>query len=203
MKKIVKIFALSLSAILLCMSLTACGGNSNSASLSKAFVGSDALFIDAIGWYSGVTYTLKVNSDNTYELTYQNHMFGTTDPGVKGLRTIIYTGKCTSTASADGWETHVDYNLEPATRIYFEQHEKAYGRSTLSGHMVLDSANWTDAMTQNFDPEGNAKGAKEFLSEFAESLTITVEDPTLDAEDVSLGFRIVNNPELKLVSYAG
>lgn len=203
MKKTVKILALSLAAILLCVSLTACGGSSGSASLSKIFVGSDAVYLDGIGWYSGITYTLKVNSDNTYELIYQNHVFGTTDPGVKGLRTIIYTGKCSSAASSDGWETHVDYTLEPATRIFFEQHEKGFGRSTLAGHMVLDSENWTDAMTQSFDPEGNAKGAKEFLSEFAQSLTITVEDPTLDAEDVSLGFRIVNNPELKLVTYAG
>lgn len=204
MKKLLKALALSLSAILLCMSLASCSGSgSGSAGLSKAFVGSDAFFIDGIGWYSGVTYTLKVNSDDTYELTYQNHIFGTTDPGVKGLRTVIYTGKCSSSASADGWETHVDYKLEPAERIYFEQHEKGFGRSTIAGHVVLDTANWTDAMTEAYDAEGNSKGAKEFLSEFAETITITVEDPTLDAEDVSLGFRVVNNPELKLVSYAG
>lgn len=201
MKKLTKILALSLSAVLLCMSLASCGGSS--ASLSKAFVGSDAFFIDGIGWYSGTTYTLKINSDNTYELTYQNHIFGTTDPGVKGLRTVIYTGKCSSSASADGWETHVDYKLEPAERIYFEQHEKGFGRSTIAGHLVLDTANWTDEMTSSFDPEGNSKGASEFLSEFAETITITVEDPTLDPEDVSLGFRVVSNPELKLITYAG
>lgn len=201
MKKLAKIVALTLSAVLLCMSLASCGGSS--AGLSKAFVGSDAYYIDGIGWYSGLTYTLKINSDNTYELTYQQHIFGTTDPGVKGLRTIIYTGKCSSAASADGWETHVDYKLEPATRIYFEQHEKGFGRSTLAGHMVLDTANWTADMTSNFDPEGNTKGAKEFLAEFAEAITVTVEDPTLDAEDISLGFRVVKNPELKLVTYAG
>lgn len=202
MKKLAKVLALSLSAVLLCLSLASCG-SSGSASLSKAFVGSDAAYLDGIGWYSGVTYTLKINGDNTYELTYQNHIFGTTDPGVKGLRTVIYTGKCTSAASADGWETHVDYTLQPAERIYFEQHEKGYGRSNIAGHLVLDTANWTADMTSNFDPEGNAKGAKEFLSEFAETITVTVEDPSLDPEDVSLGFRVVNNPELKLVSYAG
>lgn len=202
MKKFVKALALVLSAVILCMSLTACGGG-GSASLSKAFIGSDSYYIDGIGWYSSQVYTLKVNTDNTYELTYQQHIFGTTDPGVKGLRTIIYTGKCSSSASSDGWETHVDYKLEPAERIYFEQHEKGYGRSAIAGHVVLDTANWTDDMTQTWDAEGGAKGAKEFLSEFAETLTITVEDPTLDAEDVSLGFRIVTNPELKLVTSAG
>ena len=201
MKKIAKTLALVLTVAALCLSLTACGGGS--ASLSKAFVGSDSFYIDAIGWYSSQVYTLKINSDNTYELTYQEHIFGTTDPGVKGLRTIIYTGKCSSSASSDGWETHVDYKLEPAERIYFEQHEKGYGRSAIAGHIVLDTANWTDAMTQAWDAEGGTKGAKEFLSEFAETLTVTVEDPTLDAEDVSLGFRIVTNPELKLLAAAG
>ena len=201
MKKYVKALALVLCAVILCMSLAACGGES--ASLSKAFVGSDTHYIDGIGWYSSQVYTLKVNTDNTYELTYQQHIFGTTDPGVKGLRTIIYTGKCSSSASSDGWETHVDYKLEPAEHIYFEQHEKGYGRSAIAGHVVLDTANWTDAMTQTWDAEGGTKGAKEFLSEFAETLTITVEDPSLDAEDVSLGFRIVNPPELKLVASAG
>ena len=201
MKKFVRTLALLLTVAALCLSLTACGGGS--ASLSKAFVGSDSYYIDGIGWYSSQVYTLKVNSDNTYELTYQQHIFGTTDPGVKGLRTIIYTGKCSSSASSDGWETHVDYKLEPAERIYFEQHEKGYGRSAIAGHIVLDTANWTDAMTQAWDAEGGTKGAKEFLNEFAETLTITVEDPTLDAEDVSLGFRIVTNPELKLLAAAG
>ena len=201
MKKIAKTLALLLTVAALGLSLTACGGGS--ASLSKAFVGSDSHYIDAIGWYSSDVYTLKINSDNTYELTYQQHIFGTTDPGVKGLRTIIYTGKCSSSASSDGWETHVDYKLEPAERIYFEQHEKGYGRAAIAGHVVLDTANWTDAMTQAWDAEGGTKGAKEFLSEFAETLTITVEDPSLDAEDVSLGFRIITNPELKLLSAAG
>lgn len=202
MKKFVKALALILSAAALCMSLTACG-NSGSAGLAKSFTGASAEFIDGIGWYASSVYTLKINSNDTYELTYQQHMFGTTDPGVKGLRTVIYTGKCSSSASSDGWETHVDYKLEPAERIYMEQHEKAYGRSSIAGHLVLDSANWTDAMTQAYDAEGGTKGAKEFLSEFAETLTVTVEDPSLDVEDVSLGCRIVNLPELKLVTSAG
>lgn len=200
MKKFVKTLILVLTVAALCLSLTACGGGS--ASLSKAFTGGSAEFMDAIGWYRSDVYTLKINSDNTYELTFQEHIFGTTDPGIKGMRTVIYTGKCSSSPSSDGWETHVDYKLEPAERIYFEQHEKGYGRSNIAGHLVLDTANWTDAMTQAWDAEGGTKGAKEFLSEFAETLTITVEDPTLDPEDVSLGFRIVNLPELKLVSAA-
>lgn len=201
MKKFVKALALALSVLTLCLTLTACSGGS--AGLSKAFTGGGSSYLDGIGWYNSDTYTLKINGDNTYELTFQQHRFGTTDPGIKGLRTIIYTGKCSSAASADGWETHVDYTLQPAERIYFEQHEKGYGRSAFAGHMVLDTANWTDAMTSAVDPENNAMDGKAFLAEYAETLTVTVEDPTLDPEDVSLGCRIVANPELKLLAAAG
>lgn len=197
MKRISKFLAVVMALVMTCASLTACG---SSASLSKAFTCGNSFYIDAIGWYSSDVVTLKVNSDNTYELTYQEHMFGTTDPGVKGLRTIVLTGKCSSKASADGWATHVDYTLEPATRIYFEQHEKGYGRSPIAGHCVIDTANWTDAMKEIVDPENNAMDAKAFLSKYGETLTVTVEDPSLDPEDVSLGYRIVTMPEIKIVT---
>lgn len=201
MKKFVNALVLVMSVLTLSLTLTACSGGS--AGLSKAFTGGDSSYLDGIGWYNSDVYTLKINSDNTYELTFQEHRFGTTDPGVKGLRTIIYTGKCTSAASADGWETHVDYTLQPAERIYFEQHEKGYGRSTIAGHCVIDTANWTDTMTELVDPENSAMDAKAFLAEYAETITITVEDPALDPEDVSLGCRIIANPELKLLAAAG
>lgn len=201
MKKFVKALALVLSVLTLCLTLTACSGGS--AGLSKAFMGGDSSYIDGIGWYNSNVYTLKINGDNTYELTFQQHRFGTTDPGIKGMRTIIYTGKCTSAASSDGWETHVDYTLQPADRIYFEQHEKGYGRSAIAGHCIIDTANWTADMTELLDPENGAMDAKAFLAEYAETITVTVEDPTLDPEDVSLGCRIVTNPSLKLVSAAG
>ena len=199
MKKVSKFLAVLMALVMTCASLTACG---SSASLSKAFTCGNSFYIDAIGWYSSDVVTLKVNSDNTYELTYQEHIFGTTDPGVKGLRTVVYTGKCTSAASADGWATHVDYTLQPADRIYFEQHEKGYGRSNIAGHCVLDTANWTDDMKEIADPENGAMDGKAFLSKYAETLTITVEDPALDPEDVSLGYRIITMPEVKLITEA-
>ncbi|MBR0062593.1 MAG: hypothetical protein IJP67_00335 [Oscillospiraceae bacterium] len=200
MKKLTKILALSLAVVMLSLSLASCGG---APKLQKAYTGGSSYYIDAIGWYASQTYTLKLNSDSTYELTYQNHIFGTTDPGIKGLRTVVYTGKFTEAAASDGWETHKDITLEPATRIYFEQHEKGFGRSTIAGHTVLDTANWTADMTSVADPENNSMDAKAFLSKFAEKLVITVEDPSLDAEDTSLGYRITTLPDLALVSYAG
>lgn len=201
MKKLIKALSLTMAVVLLCLSLTACG--EKAPSLSKVFTGGAASYIDGIGWYNSDVYTLKLNSDNTYELTYQQYRFGTTDPGSKGLRTVIYTGKCSVGASADGWETHQDITLEPAEHIYFEQHEKGYGRSAIPGHCVVDTNNWTAAMTELLDPENNALDAKAFLAEYAETLTITVEDPALDAEDPSLGYRIITLPELKLVAAAG
>lgn len=202
MKKLVKTLALSLSAVLLCLSLASCSGG-GSASLSKAYIGGNSFYIDGIGWYNSMVTTLKVNSDSTYELTYQSHIFGTTDPGIKGMRTVIFSGKCSTAASSDGWETHQDITLEPATHIYFEQHEKGFGRSAIAGHCVIDTANWTSAMTELLDPENNAMDAKAFLAEYAETLTFTVEDPSLDPEDVSLGYRIITAPEIKLVTAAG
>lgn len=202
MKRISKTIALTLSLMLLVMNFTACSAGGKAGKLIKAYTGGSSYYIEEIGWYGSEVYTLKVNDNDTYELIYQKHMFGTTDPGIKGLRTVIYTGKCTSAEAADGWETHRDYTLQPAEHIYFEQHEKGFGRSTIAGHCVIDTDNWTDEMTQVVDPENAAMDAKAFLEAYAETLTITVEDPALDTEDVTLGCRIVDLPELKLLTYA-
>ena len=45
--------------------------------------------------------------------------------------------------------------------------------------------------------------AKDFLGKYAEKVVITVEDPSLDAEDTSLGYKIVEIPTLTLVTEAG
>ncbi|MBR0063876.1 MAG: hypothetical protein IJP67_06895, partial [Oscillospiraceae bacterium] len=128
------------------------------------------------------------------------HRFGTTDPGIKGIRTVIFTGKYTEAASSDGWETHKDVTLQPATSIYFEQHEKGYGRSTIAGHCVIDTNNWTADMTELLDPEANAMTAKDFLAKYAQQVVVTVEDPSLDVEDSSLGYRLLTVPELALLA---
>ena len=202
MKKFAKVLSLALAVMLMALTLTACG-SSGSSGMTKQFTAGSAYFIGDIGWYNSDVYTLRLIGEDSYELIFQEYRFGTEDAGTKGLRTIVYTGKCSVGESADGWETHRDVPLQPAERIFMEQHEKGYGRSpALAGHLVIDTANWTEDMTTAFDPEGNAKGAKEFLSEFAETLTITVEDPSLDPEDVSLGCRIITQPDLKLLTYA-
>ncbi len=203
MKKLAKVLSLALAVMLMALTLTACGSSGESAGLSKQFTAGSAYFIGDIGWYNSDVYTLRLNGDDTYELMVQEYRFGTEDAGTKGLRTIIYTGKCSVGESSDGWETHRDVTLEPAERIFMEQHEKGYGRSAIAGHCVIDTANWTDAMTKLLDPENNSMTAKDFLDKYAEKLTITVEDPSLDPEDTSLGYKIVEIPTLTLFTEAG
>lgn len=49
-----------------------------------------------MGWYFVNDYTLMVDQEaGTYQLMFKNDIFGTTDPGVKGVKNVIYSGKCT------------------------------------------------------------------------------------------------------------
>lgn len=182
--------------------LTACGGSGKGGSgkMTKLFTTGTSRYMDSIAWYASDVYSLVINSDDTYELTYQMHIFGATDPGLKALRTIIYTGTCTS-APVEGETAQITYTLAVPTRIYMEQHEKGVGRSAIAGTIIIDTDNWNDAMTLAYDPEGNAKKAEDFLAQFGEELTIEVEDPTLSPEDTTLSSKILQIPELALVSY--
>lgn len=202
-------FMTACAAVAGAAALTACGGSSTSASsssksgsgkMAKLFTIGTSKYLDSVAWYSSDVYTLKINSDDTYELTYQMHYFGTTDPGLKALRTIIYTGSCTS-APVDGEEAQVAYTLAVPTRIYMEQHEKGVGRDAIAGTIIIDTDNWNDAMTLAYDPEGNAKKAEDFLAQFGEEVTIEVEDPSLSPEDTTLSSKLLSIPELALVSY--
>ena len=53
-------------------------------------------------------------------------------------------------------------------------------------------------MTAIYDAEGNSKKVSDFLAEFGKAVTITVEDPSLDPEDSTLTYRILEAPELTL-----
>lgn len=201
-------FITACAAVAGAAALTACGGSGSGSSsgkggsgkMTKLFTTGTSRYMDSIAWYASDVYSLVINSDDTYELTYQMHIFGTTDPGLKALRTIIYNGTCTS-APVDGEDAQTAYTLAVPTRIYMEQHEKGVGRATIAGTIIIDTDNWNDAMTLAYDPEGNAKKAEDFLAQFGEELTIEVEDPTLSPEDTTLSSKILQIPELALVSY--
>ena len=186
---IAKTVAAGALAAVMAVSMTGC--SSSSAEISATYMISNASYLDAIAWYSNDDIMLVTNSDNTYDLYYKNDIFGTTDPGVKGNKTIIYSGTYTSEASADGDANHVDVTLSAPTRIYFEQHGKAYGRNGYASNMMLDTANWTDAMTTVAFPAGSEDGSADFLAKYGKEITMTVEDPSKAPDDTTLSYRIV------------
>ena len=186
---IAKTVAAGALAAVMAVSMTGC--SSGSAEISATYMLSNASYLDAIAWYSNDDIMLVTNSDNTYDLYYKNDIFGTTDPGVKGNKTIIYSGTYTSEASADGDANHMDVTLSAPTRIYFEQHGKAYGRNGYASNMMLDTANWTDAMTTLAFPAGSEDGSADFLAKYGKEITMTVEDPSKAPDDTTLSYRIV------------
>lgn len=148
-------------------------------------------FVDAVGWYFVNDYTLMVDQEaGTYKLMFKNDIFGTTDPGVKGVKNVIYSGTCTVAPAADGETAHLDVTIETVDNIYFEQHEKAFGRQVLNYAMVLDTANWDDMMEEIYGDTCEA-----FLENHQAPVgaVITVEDLALDYDDVTLVNKIVSN----------
>ena len=192
-KKLVVVVACACSVL----TLSGCGSSAKSA-MAATYMTSSASYLNSIAWYANEDTMLVTHGDSTYELYYKKDLFGTTDPGVKGEKTIIYTGKYTSTPSADGDTSHLDLSLEAPTRIYMEQHGKAFGRDAISGNCMLDTANWTDAMTTIAFPGGSQNGAQDFLSTYGKAMTITVEDPSLSPDDTTLSYRIVTMPDESL-----
>ena len=174
-----------------CSSSDSGSSGSTSAVIDTTYMISDNDYYESVGWYVNMDVMLVTYTDGTYELYYKEDTFGTTDPGIKGNKTIIYSGTFTSEESADGEASHLDLSLEAPTRIYFEQHGKAFGYNAYSGALLLDTANWTDDMTTVAFPSGSDDGAADFLAKYAQSMTITVEDPSLLPEDTSLTYRIV------------
>lgn len=192
--RIAKTLTAAALAAAMTVSMTGCSGG-GSGDYTATYMISEANYMDGIGWYSNEDVMLVTSDDNTYDLYFKKDVFGTTDPGIKGNKTIVYSGNYTSEASADGDATHLDITLEAPTRIYFEQHGKAYGRNVYAGNMMLDTANWTDAMTTLAFPSGSEDGAADFLAKYAKEMTLTVEDPSLSPDDTTLSYRITAMPE--------
>ncbi len=184
--------AVVLMGVVCAVSIAACSGDSGKGGdVAATYMTSSATYLDAIAWYSNSDTMLVTRDDGTYELYFKQDIFGTTDPGMKGEKTIIYFGTYTSEASADGDASHLDLALSAPTRIYFEQHGKAFGREPISINVMLDTANWTDNMTTVAFPEGSEDGAADFLTKYGQEISMTVEDPSLYPEDTALSYRIV------------
>ena len=147
-------------------------------------------YVDEVGWYFVNDTALWVDAEaGTYTLIYKNDIFGTIDPGTKGIKNIIYTGKCTVAPAADGETAHLDVTLDTVDSILFEQHEKAFGRQeNINYSCMLDTQNWDEVMDEIY-----ADGCEAFLENYSAFVgtTVTVEDVALDYDDVTLVNKIV------------
>ena len=190
------VFTLLLVATICFASLTMISCGSDSGTLENMYMLSVPTKIEEIDWYTLDNYSLELLSGDKYRLVYKTDIFGGSDLVMKGNRTLIFWGDCASAPSADGEPSHLDIALQAPTRIFYEQHGKRWGRHVdfLSGDLLIDTAAWTDLMTQIYDPEATAKGAEEFLAENAHPMTVTVENPSLVPEDSSLVYRITEAP---------
>ena len=153
---------------------------------------SEVEFIDAVGWYWTRDLSLVLRDDTNYELCYREYAFGTTDPGLKANKLIVYSGTYSSVESADDEACHFDITLDAMDGIYFEQHGKGHGRNVFGYAMVLDTFDWTDEMTDIAFPDGSDDGAADFVANHDITGTvITVEDLREDLDDVTLENKIV------------
>ena len=185
MKKIVALLA----ALILALSMMSIA---SAESIKSTYNLSEVNFIDAVGWYWTRDLSLVLRDDTHYELYYREYAFGTTDPGLKANKLIVYSGTYSSAESADDEACHFDITLDTLDGIYFEQHGKGFGRNVLGYAMVLDTFNWTDEMSDIAFPDGTDDGAADFITNHNIAGTvITVEDLREDLDDVTLENKIV------------
>lgn len=189
MKKFIALVAVLVMIFSLCTVASAAG-------IKSSYNLSDNGFIDAVGWYTTSDVSLILRDDANYELFYREYWFGTTDPGLKANKLIVYHGTYSMAESEDGEACHFDITLDTCDGIYFEQHGKGYGRNPLGYAMVLDTDNWVEENDDIAFPDGTDDGAAEFLSNHSiAGATFTVEDLREDLDDVTLQNMIVALPE--------
>ena len=185
MKKIVALLA----ALILALSMMSIA---SAEPIKSTYNLSEVSFIDQVGWYWTRDLSLVLRDDTHYELFYREYVFGTTDPGLKGNKLIVYSGTYSSAESADDEACHFDITLNTLDGIYFEQHGKSFGRNVLGYAMVLDTFNWTDEMSDIAFHDGTDDGAADFITNHNIAGTvITVEDLREDLDDVTLANKIV------------
>ena len=185
MKKIVALLA----ALILALSMMSIA---SAEPIKSTYNLSEVGFIDQVGWYWTRDLSLVLRDDTHYELFYREYAFGTTDPGLKANKLIVYSGTYSSAESADDEACHFDITLDTLDGIYFEQHGKSFGRNVLGYAMVLDTFNWTDEMSDIAFPDGTDDGAADFITNHNIAGTvITVEDLREDLDDVTLENKIV------------
>ena len=110
--------------------------------------------------------------------------------------TNVKTGTYTSTASADGDTTHLDLTLSAADTVIRTES----GKIAQNGIFTLNSEKWNAKMTENYkliaeegaatDSDSAAKDS--FVEQFGGGYTVTIQEPTLDAEVPNLFAQIIS-----------
>lgn len=196
-KKLAKILAVVLATALasaLAVGLTACSGSSKTLTDSYSYHTYSEIAY-GLGWKIVDSYTLETYSDDSYVLTYKQDYFGD-DFENRGLNFTVTTGTYTSTASADGDATHLDLTLSAADTVIRTES----GKIAQNGMFTLNSEKWNSKMTESytllagegasFDSDDAAKEA--FIAQFGGGYTVTIQEPSLDAEVPNLFAQIIS-----------
>ncbi len=196
-KRLAKILTVALATALasaLVVGLTACNGSDKKLTGSYSYHKYSEMAY-GLGWKIVDSYTLETYSDDSYVLTYKQDYFGD-DFENRGLNFTVTTGTYTSTASADGDTTHLDLTLSAADTVIRTES----GKIAQNGIFTLNSEKWNAKMTENYkliaeegaatDSDSAAKDS--FVEQFGGGYTVTIQEPTLDAEVPNLFAQIIS-----------
>ena len=196
-KRLAKILTVALATALasaLVVGLTACNGSDKKLTGSYSYHKYSEMAY-GLGWKIVDSYTLETYSDDSYVLTYKQDYFGD-DFENRGLNFTVTTGTYTSTASVDGDTTHLDLTLSAADTVIHTES----GKIAQNGIFTLNSEKWNAKMTENYkliaeegaatDSDSAAKDS--FVEQFGGGYTVTIQEPTLDAEVPNLFAQIIS-----------
>ena len=196
-KRLAKILTVALATALasaLVVGLTACNGSDKKLTGSYSYHKYSEMAF-GLGWKIVDSYTLETYSDDSYVLTYKQDYFGD-DFENRGLNFTVTTGTYTSTTSVDGDTTHLDLTLSAADTVIHTES----GKIAQNGIFTLNSEKWNAKMTENYkliaeegaatDSDSAAKDS--FVEQFGGGYTVTIQEPTLDAEVPNLFAQIIS-----------
>ena len=197
-KRLVKVLTVALATALVaaaCVVMGACSGSNKTITGSYSYHKYSEMTAASLGWKIVDSYTLETYSDDSYVLTYKQDYFGDDYEG-RGLKITVTTGTFTSTASADGDTTHLDLTLSAADTVIYT----ASGKIATNGVFTLNSEKWNAKMTENYkliaeegaatDSDSAAKDS--FIEQYGGGYTVTIQEPSLDAEVPSLFAQIIS-----------
>ena len=151
--------------------------------------------VASLGWYDYSNDFVLTFTDGTYFRNVHKEYFGVVDSGyeTKGSRNVITEGTYTlSDTSTDGIDGHGDLSLSASKRVYLYQHHKAwtYHVDVIGTPLVVDTDNWTDAMTTAVKATYTDKAG--FVAQYGSAKKAIVSDPTLFPDDTTLAYKMIS-----------